>query len=250
MNLHMVPNDGRCPYLRNMGPMISSDAHLVMQFVAQVPQNAILIGICMSGLFEAKFLVASWATDNFETYSPSAHGESFDVQVLAFQNNPFGLSLCEKITVSVGLLEPPYDDTSNMLGLMFDDQHRPYYVAIMLNRSHTHTGAKRSRIKRVVLSTGEVLNHENSMRAVVSWLDKHNQELSANYNVSKLVWCEEANSVRNDRKICRTFYRVDINDNNKKKVCPNASAAIEYMQEFTKSDCYQDLLHKSDEYAL
>ena len=60
----------------------------------------------------------------------------------------------------------------------------------------------RSTLKSVVLSDGQSLNREGSMRAVSAWLDtcKHiNADLAKAYGVDKLVWCEEVNSLLNSQ---------------------------------------------------
>ena len=79
-----------------------------------------------------------------------------------------------------------------------------------------------------------ILNRENSMRALVAWLDKYNSELAGKYGVDKLVWCEEGSSARSSAGMVRGWFHYDVNDM-KQKPLPNASAAIECMQKFTKT---------------
>ena len=89
------------------------------------------------------------------------------------------------------------------------------------------------------------------MRAIiVAWLDKHNAKLGPNYGVEKLVWCEEGTSARSSGGIVRGWFRIDTTDRNRRKVVPNASAAIDAMQNFTNTDFYDDIKDHTSHYNI
>lgn len=244
----MLPNPS-CLISRNIvGVAPTADAHILMQFVKQPVPNAALLGVCLAGPFKANFLIATWEQKVMQPYTPPADGNAFEVEVYAFEGNALGATIGDKLQISIEALCLT-EDMTNVLGCVFDAFAAAYAVTLTVG-SCVSGRKKRSQIKYVQLAGGQTLNREGSMRALVAWLDKHNRDLAPGYNLEKLVWCEENNSLRCDRKQVRVFYRIDLGDNNKKKVCANATAAIEYMQQFTQTDCYEDLLHRSHEYAL
>ena len=83
-----------------------------------------------------------------------------------------------------------------------------------------------------------ILNRENSMRALVAWLDKYNSELAGKYGVDKLVWCEEGSSARSSAGMVRGWFHYDVDNDMKQKPLPNASAAIECMQKSTQRQTF------------
>jgi hypothetical protein len=95
----------------------------------------------------------------------------------------------------------------------------------------------RSKLEMVVNSSGEEVGRDATMRLLTDWLDKNNKLLAPKYGVEKLVWCEESKA----RSGTRSFFRIDVTDSNKRKACGNASAAIRFMQEFTKTDFYEEM---------
>lgn len=167
-----------------------------------------------------------------------------EIEFFAFENNALGFEAGQRLVLKINKIDG--EDNSQSLGCAFDKDSLPFAVYI----AQAAPKGKRSSIKPVHIIGGQTLNREGSTRALIAWLDKHNKELAANFGVEKLVWCEQSSSGRSDRNQVRVFYRVDFADNKKKKVCANASIAIEHMQSFTQRDFYDDMLYRTYEYAL
>ena len=128
------------------------------------------------------------------------------------------------------------------LGFLFDTSMR--FVALSLDvkgggAAPTHDRKRRSVLKRVEVTADDgktkMLTVENSMRAIVAWLDKMNQDHASTYSVDRLVWCEEQSSARSEKGTIRGWFKHDVSDN-KRKVIPNASDAIVAMEQITKTD--------------
>ena len=109
----------------------------------------------------------------------------------------------------------------------------------------THDRKRRSVLKRVEVTADDgrtkMLTVENSMRTIVAWLDKMNQDHASTYSVDRLVWCEEQSSARSEKGTIRGWFKYDISDGNKRKVVPNASDAIVAMEQITKTDFYAEM---------
>eukprot|EP00966_Prymnesium_polylepis_P240148 5553339-Prymnesium_polylepis.1 len=94
----------------------------------------------------------------------------------------------------------------------------------------THDRKRRSVLKRLDVMTDDgqlkTLTVENTMRAIVAWLDKMNQDHAPTYSVDRLVWCEEQSSAHSEKGTIRGWFKYDVSDGNKRKVVPNASDAI------------------------
>jgi hypothetical protein len=91
---------------------------------------------------------------------------------------------------------------------------------------------------------------ENTMRAIVAWLDKMNQDHASSYSVDRLVWCEEQSSARSEKGTIRGWFKYDISDGNKRKVVPNASDAIVAMEQITKTDFYAEMKSNCKAYDI
>ena len=157
----------------------------------------------------------------------------------ASENNSLGIPVGRKCTIT---LQTSFDTTG--IGIAFKADGTMYNVTLTCEDVVTK---KRSKLQPVVLPT-QTLNKEESIRACLVWLDKHNFDLAPRHNLQRLVWCEETASSRSNSGLIRNFFKIDIYDNNKKKPCSNITSAIEAMQEFTKSDFYDDMLTKSMDY--
>lgn len=105
----------------------------------------------------------------------------------------------------------------------------------------------RSKMERVAItderSDIQILNQENSLCALVAWLDKYNSDLASKYGVDKLVWCERKSD-------SRRWFHVDVDNGMRQKSLRNASAAIECMQKFTKTDFYNDLYTRTSDFPF
>ena len=95
-----------------------------------------------------------------------------------------------------------------------------------------------------------MLTIENTMRAIVVWLDKMNQDHALTYSVDQLVWCEEQSSARSEKSTIRGWFKHDISDGNKRKVVPNASDAIVAMEQISKTDFYAEMKSNFNAYDV
>ena len=68
---------------------------------------------------------------------------------------------------------------------------------------------KRSKLQPVVLPT-QTLNKEESIRACLVWLDKHNFDLAPRHNLQRLVWCEETASSRLSPGLDASMLDLDV----------------------------------------
>lgn len=203
-------------------------------------EGCLFLGICLQADETCKGLhvVLEWT-------STMHFAQECDIEFFAYENNALGFEPGQRLALKIKKIQDGENNVQS-LGCAFDQQDLPFTVDILPVAPKT---TKRTSLKPVQLMGGQTLNREGSTRALIAWLDKHNSDLAANFGVEKLVWCEES-SGRADRNQVRVFYRVDFADNKKKRVCANATSAIEYMQMFTQSDFYDDMLYRTRDYAL
>ena len=149
-----------------------------------------------------------------------------------------------------------YGGKSPNMGFLFDKSMRlvPFSLDVNNGAAPTHDRKRRSIVKRVDVTTDDgqtkTLTMENTMRAIVAWLDKMNQDHASSYSVDRLVWCEEQSSARSEKGTIRGWFKYDISDGNKRKVVPNASDAIVAMEQITKTDFYAEMKSNCKAYDI
>ena len=171
--------------------------------------------------------------------TPSFYADTTD-SFVAIDGNMLGIPTGTAFNVRYGGKDPN-------LGFVFDNSMR--FVAVSLDikggAAPTHDRKRRSVLKRVEVTTDDgqikMLTVENTMRAIVAWLDKMNQDHASTYSVDRLVWCEEQSSARSEKGTIRGWFKFDVSDGNKRKVVPNASDAIVAMEQITKTDFYAEM---------
>ena len=229
---------------------LSDSVQCKMSFVSMLTSAQTPIAICVSGPLQYMFLVVETedAGGSFSYFPMQMTSEVVDVKCVAFADNPLGMISGENFTFSA----IPTDTTNvdHCLAFTIDDNMHPLAVCLSSDAAVVSQRKKhRMSMKQVELQGGQILNREGSMRALQAWLDKHNADLAGSHGVSKLVWCEEVASSRSGNTN-RAFFRCDLLDGMKRKPLPNASAAIEAMQSFTKSDFYEDIRLRTNSYKL
>eukprot|EP00966_Prymnesium_polylepis_P085708 1984323-Prymnesium_polylepis.1 len=208
------------------------------------------IGICVEGASIHKFLVLTDSATFCQP--PAADIDTFsDLRCCAFEGNPLGLSAGEPFILSLTFAESP---VAANLGIAITDVGA--FAVHATSEASQQPAKKKARSKMELVSITDekgyarILNHENSMRALVSWLDKYNSEFAGKYGVDKLVWCEEGSSARSSAGMVRGWFHYDVDNDMKQKPLPNANAAIECMQRFTTTDFYHDLYTKTSDFPF
>jgi hypothetical protein len=214
-------------------PLSPPNDHHVIVLVDDDSHQGDTIGVVLSGsnLFKRVVLTGSLLFHHVQN--------DYTCEFYATENNCLGIPVGRKCSIA---LQTSFDTTG--LGVAFKTDGTMYNVTLTCEDV---VSKKRSKLKPVVLPN-QTLNKEESIRACLVWLDKHNFELAPRHNLQRLVWCEETASSRSNSGLIRNCFKIDIHDNNKKKSCSNITSAIEAMQEFTKSDFYDDMLTKSMDY--
>jgi hypothetical protein len=171
---------------------------------------------------------------------PSFYADSTD-SFVAVDGNMLGIPTGTAFNIRYGGKDPN-------LGFLFDKSMR--LVALNLDvkggrAAPTQDRKRRSVLKRVEVTTDDgqikTLTVENTMRAIVAWLDKMNQDHASTHSVDRLVWCEEQSSARSEKGTIRGWFKYEVSDGNKRKVIPNASDAIVAMEQITKTDFYAEM---------
>lgn len=208
------------------------------------------VGICVEGASVHKFLVLLDSATFCQL--PAAELDAFSqLSCCAFEGNPLGLRAGEPFVLSLTFAE---SSVAANLGIAITDVGA---FAVHANSEASREPLKkkaRSKMELVSItddkSNVQILNRENSMRALVAWLEKYNSELAGKYGVDKLVWCEEGSSARSSSGMVRGWFHYDVENDMKQKPLPNASAAIECMQRLTKTDFYNDLYTRTHEFQF
>ena len=233
--------------LANAAQTLKPSGMLTLDLVSQVSGTP--VGICVEGAFVHKFLVL---TDS-ATFCrlPAADIDAFsDLRCCAFEGNPLGLAAGEPFILSLTFAD---STVAANLGIAITDVGA---FAVHATTEASRQPAKKARSKMELVSITDekgysrILNRENSMRALVAWLDKYNSELAGKYGVDKLVWCEEGSSARSSAGMVRGWFYYDVDNDMKQKPLPNANAAIECMQRLTKTDFYHDMYTRTSEFPF
>ena len=235
----------------NLATNFPSTEPYTLAMVPSLQASSKPIAVCLSGAFEKWFLVAEMTSpDTFAHLGPVSRG----IDLYALESNPLNMQCGEAFVLSFQPA-PIESGGDTLLGYTMNTSNELVAVMVQPDEASSDVAGpvakrqKRTLLKMVTLSGNRHLNREGSMRCLVAWLDKHNADLASHYGVDKLVWCEEVSSARSSGTI-RSFFRYDLGDSNKRKPCVNASVAIEHMQAFTKSDFYDDMLQRSEQYTF
>lgn len=160
---------------------------------------------------------------------------------VAVDGNMLGIPTGTMFNIRYGGKDPNF-------GFLFDKSMRLVGLSLDVKGGGampTHDRKRRSVLKRVEVTNDDgqtkTLTVENTMRAIVAWLDKMNQDHASTYSVDRLVWCEEQSSARSEKGTIRGWFKHDVSDGNKRKVVPNASDAIVAMEQITKTDFYAEM---------
>ena len=180
---------------------------------------------------------------------PSFYADNTD-SFVAVDGNLLGIPTGTAFNVRYGGKDPN-------LGFLFDKSMRIVGLSLDVKgggAAPTHDRKRRRVLKRVQVTTddGQVktLTVENTMRAIVAWLEKMNQDYASTYSVDRLVWCEEQSSARSEKGTIRGWFKYDVSDGNKRKVVPNASDAIVAMEQITKTDFYAEMKNNFKAYDV
>jgi len=233
--------------LANAAQTLKPSGMLTLDLVSSITGTP--VGICVEGASIHKFLVLTDSPTFCQL--PAADIDAFsDLRCCAFEGNPLGLSAGELFI----LLSFADSTVAANLGIAITDVGA---FAVQVNSEAPREPTKkqaRSKMEMVSITDEKsyvrILNRENSMRALVAWLDKYNSELAGKYGVDKLVWCEEGSSARSSAGMVRGWFHYDVDNDMKQKPLPNASAAIECMQKFTKTDFYHDLYTRTSDFPF
>ena len=180
---------------------------------------------------------------------PSFYADNTD-SFVAVDGNLLGIPTGTAFNVRYGGKDPN-------LGFLFDKSMRIVGLSLDVKgggAAPTHDRKRRSVLKRVEVTTDDgqtkTLTVENTMRAIVGWLDKMNQDHASTYSVDRLVWCEEQSSARSEKGTIRGWFKHDVSDGNKRKVIPNASDAIVAMEQISKTDFYAEMKNNFKAYDV
>lgn len=242
--------DGNAAFFATLRSQIGKNGSCTLLMVhttaSALTPNQRLAGICVKGDVGA-FLVAEDAS----VFLMGDYKSFDDMEFCAVDKNPLGLSCGDRFTISSCASASPN------LGQTIDSAGMPGGLQLeILDDVRSQSGGERKRrnvLRRVTIGTGAVaktLNMENSMRAVVAWLDKYNAIHGPKYKMDKLVWCEEGSSARSSGGMVRGWFRIDINDGFKRKVVANASDAIYYMEQIAKTDFHQEMASSPDDFSF
>ena len=150
------------------------------------------IGICVEGASIHKLLVLIDSATFCQL--PAADIDAFsDLRCCAFEGNPLGLSAGEPFILSLTFAE---STVAANLGIAITDVGA--FAVHATPEASRQPLNKKARSKMDLVSITDeksyvrILNRENSMRALVAWLDKYNSELAGKYGVDKLFGAKKA----------------------------------------------------------
>ena len=253
--LTLFDPDSACPfYVLAKGSIPGSQGQIVVTTCKPgvVNANEYIIGLCLTNnncdvgtklTLERDVTSVSFRAHDIGIAqpdgTPSFYADTTD-SFVAIDGNVLGIPTWTAFNVRYGGKDPN-------LGFVFDKSMR--FVAVSLDvkggAAQSHDRKRRSVLKRVDVTTDDsqtkTLTVENTMRAIVAWLDKMNQDHAATHSVDRLVWCEVQSSARSERGTIRGWFKYDVSDGNKRKVVPNASDAIVAMEQITKTDFYAEM---------
>ena len=209
-----------------------------LSLVSTVEDAQTRVGICLDGVNEGKFLVFTTEED-FTTCASDV-----DLNVYMFDRNPFKLAAGTKCSISVKSVEEGVVLQKNDWGMtmMQNGDVVPVVVKEMNAVAVEHVHKKRCTLKPAEMPDGSRLNTKDTLRVLAKWLDVQNAKFAPKYGLEQLVWAEAQNSSRSSSGgQVRGWFRHDIADGGKRKVCPHASSAIDHMKLVCNVDFYDDM---------
>lgn len=205
------------------------------------------VGVCLSGSNEGRTLVMTSVDPDDFTSTKTSVAET----VYMFDKNPFGQSCGARCELSINSNNRSQLQASD-IGLTTFGGKKPVVVSLNVLESATSdepTRKKRTLLQRAEMPDGTQLTPRETMDALVTWLNEKNSKYAGKYGVSQLVWAEEQASSRSSTGgHVRGWFRHDVSDGGKRKVCPHASSAIEYMKEICDVDFYSDMKTNGSKY--
>lgn len=206
-----------------------------LRLVSQVDEEIhTRVGVCLDGKCEGKILVMTEDEDFTSATTP------YHMTVHMFASNPFGLALgpCDIKVDPKNPSELQQDD----LGLtMFGED----VVAVTLDIATKTIGPirkKRTILQPANLSNGTSLTTKETLHLLAKWLDVQNGKYASKYGLTQLVWSEQHTSSRSSNGgNVRGWFRHDVSDGCKRKVCPHACGAIEHMEKIIGINFYDDI---------
>lgn len=206
-----------------------------LSLVSSVDDSHTRVGICLDGTHEGKFLVMT-TEDNFVTCDAD-----FDLSVYMFERNPFGLAAGTKCSISVKASGDLQKDDWGMTMLQNGDTV-PVVVNVDENNDTPVVHKKRCTLKPAEMPDGSCLSTKDTLDLVAKWLDVQNAKFASKYGLEQLVWAEMQNSSRSSAGgQVRGWFRHDVADGGKRKVCPHAMSAIDHMKKMCDVDFYEDI---------
>ena len=217
-----------------------------LSFVKNVDENLhTRVGVCLTGERAGEILVTTDVDSENFTFATTSVTETVHV----FDNNPFGL----QGGMACSLVIDPNNRTELHdfdIGLTTFGKKAvvvTFYVKDQI--SHEPARKKRTLIERAQMPSGTLLTPRQTMDALSNWLDDMNKKHAAKYGITQLAWSEQQASSRSSAGgLVRGWFRHDVADGCKRKVCPHASSAIEYMHDVCGTQFYVDMKQHGDKY--
>jgi hypothetical protein len=231
-------------------PVWPSEAHahlpecIGLSFVKHVDESVhTRVGVCLDGTREGETLVMTTLNDEDLTLPTTSVLET----VYVFASNPFGLPCGAKCQLSVDPNNSPDVSESDLGATMFD--HAEGAVAVTFDvldhkdkEDPPRPKKKRTLVTPATMPSGTQLTVRETMDALVNWLEEKNALHAGRHGVAQIVWSEEQPSTRSSAGgQLRGWFRHDVADGCKRKTCPHASSAIEYMQHVCGASFYSDM---------
>jgi len=219
-----------------------------LSLVSTVDDTHTRVGICLDGANEGKFLVMTTEEDFTECAS------DVDLIVHMFDSNPFGITAGTKCSISVkgvvaGGTRIILQVNDWGMTMMQNGDLVPVVVTHVENKMNALVHKKRCTLKPAEMPDGSRLNTKDTLRVLAKWLDVQNAKFASKYGLEQLVWAEEQNSSRSSiGGQVRGWFRHDIADGGKRKVCPHASSAIDHMKLVCNVDFYDDMKKNGNMY--
>ena len=195
------------------------------------------VGVCLDGINEGKSLVMSTEDGEFT----SCAQDDLEIYVHMFESNPFGVETGTKCLISIDKTRSvPHESDWGLT--MHNGKVAAVNVQIIESSYNVVVRKKRCTLKPAEMPDGTHLSTKDTLRAVANWLDVQNAKFASKYGVKQLVWAEAQNSSRSSSGgQVRGWFRHDVSDGCKRKVCPHAMSAIEHMQNICSVNFYDDM---------
>lgn len=208
---------------------------ILAKLVEKVDETMSPVGTILSGMFQRYHLVFERvaATQKLYTFPSDLEG----TEVYAFEENCLNLNAGDKYVMR--LVSSTSDD---LLGAVMTDSVTMMNLQFAMEEDCTSVGGEakrqRSNLKLITLANGRQLGRDKTIKAICKWLDKYNSQKAGVFGIKELVWCEEV-SVGSRNQRSWWYYDTVVR---KRKPFANATAAVEYMENITQTDCYAEII--------